>query len=426
MRYFFAFLLLVLVCFSGQAEFRVGFSERDVTPTKPIPMWGYGARHALPGEGVKLALKVKTVVIDTGKEKLAVMGLDLGRSPTFASMERIQKAVKEQAGVTFCMLSGSHTHHGPVLELIDVEGYGKGKYDDAVAYVGELEEKIIAAIVEAAAGAVDARIGWASEDTDFNRNRHTKIEPKPKDPELAVVRFDRLDGSPIAVMVNFAAHPVLEDIFDRRWSAEWPGYMQEEMESVLGTKVFFMQGAAGNMSPNTNEHRRGAEGFGRAIAAKALEIHGRIVTSVPAKPSLAGIEDVFPYKSRIDLMNPLIIGTFKQMFFPEITAMLVEMPDNTISPRMITVLVNGELALVGGSGEFFCQHATRLKQSAKSKETFFFGYCNGHCMYFPTLDAIEEGGYGADPSVSWVPPGAGEEMTDKAIANIEKLLLDTQ
>ena len=42
---------------------------------------------------------------------------------------------------------------------------------------------------------------------DMNRNRHSKIEPKPRDTELAVVRFDDLDGKTIAVMVNFAAHP---------------------------------------------------------------------------------------------------------------------------------------------------------------------------------------------------------------------------
>jgi len=55
-------------------------------------------------------------------------------------------------------------------------------------------------------------------------------------------------------------------------------------------------------------------------------------------------------------------------------------------------------------------------------ETFFIGYCNGHQMYFPTREAIEEGGYGADPSVSWVPPGAGEQIIDKALANIAELV----
>jgi len=103
-------------------------------------------------------------------------------------------------------------------------------------------------------------------------------------------------------------------------------------------------------------------------------------------------------------------------------SMLEELPDNKIFPRLNTALINGELALAGGSGEFFSAHAVRLKQESAAKETFFIGYCNGHQMYFPTLAAIEEGGYGADPSVSWVTPGAGEEIIGKAIENIAGLV----
>ncbi|HNT89057.1 MAG TPA: hypothetical protein PKL84_14425, partial [Candidatus Hydrogenedentes bacterium] len=85
-------------------------------------------------------------------------------------------------------------------------------------------------------------------------------------------------------------------------------------------------------------------------------------------------------------------------------------------------LLNNELAFVSGSGEFFCEHANRLKRESKAPKTLWIGYCNGHHMYFPTREAIEEGGYGADPMVSWVPPGCGEDMITKALENIEKLL----
>ena len=44
-------------------------------------------------------------------------------------------------------IAGSHTHHGPVLELSDVEGKGKGKFDAVLRYYKELEEVIIAVIV---------------------------------------------------------------------------------------------------------------------------------------------------------------------------------------------------------------------------------------------------------------------------------------
>ena len=82
------------------------------------------------------------------------------------------------------------------------------------------------------------------------------------------------------------------------------------------------------------------------------------------------------------------------------------------------MLINGEIAIVGASGEFFCNHANRLRARSYVKHTLFFGYCNGHGMYFPTIEAASEGGYGADPSVSFVELGAGERMMDKALINI--------
>jgi hypothetical protein len=43
-------------------------------------------------------------------------------------------------------------------------------------------------------------------------------------------------------------------------------------------------------------------------------------------------------------------------------------------------------------------------------------------MYFPTIEAAAEGGYGADPTVSWVALGAGEQMMNKALINIYTMM----
>jgi neutral ceramidase len=95
---------------------------------------------------------------------------------------------------------------------------------------------------------------------------------------------------------------------------------------------------------------------------------------------------------------------------------------NIIRPRLTVVLINRQLALVGGSGEWFSQHSVRLKERARDVRTFVFGCCNGHHMYFPTIEATAEGGYGADPMVSWVGLGAGEQMMDRALIHISTML----
>ncbi len=406
------------------ATFKVGYAQREITPTKPVPMWGYGARHNALSQGVRDPLFAKAVVIETGEEKLAIVGMDLGRAPRTDMMERIRKAVKTEGGVGFVLISGSHTHSGPVIELRDRPGEGKGVYDDAVTYAAELEKKLVDVIIEAAAKARHARIGWGSAQVAMNRNRHSKIEPKPVDSELAVVRFDDLEGKPIALIVNFAAHPTMLSAADLRFSAEYPGQMAIEVERSLGAPCVFMQGAAGDLSPRTTDATRGIEAFGKALAAEVIAIAKGIHSTVPDKPSIQGVDETFTFEPRLDFRNPLLRTVFGQAFFPELAAAYVnqDLADNKLHPHLTTVLINGELALVGASGEFFAEHAIRLKARSRAKKTLFFGYCNGHHMYFPTIEAAAEGGYGADATVSWAALGAGEQMMDKALINIYTMM----
>ena len=85
-------------------------------------------------------------------------------------------------------------------------------------------------------------------------------------------------------------------------------------------------------------------------------------------------------------------------------------------------LLNGEIALVGASGEFFCNHSIRLKERTRAKQLFFLGYCNGYHQYFPTIEAAAEGGYGADIAVAPAEVGAGEQMMNQALMWVYEML----
>lgn len=425
MRLILSLVMSLLLSTMARAEaFRVGFAKQNITPARAVPMWGYGDRHNALSTGVLDKLWAKAVVIEAGEDKLALVGLDLGRSPRDDQMARIKTAIQAQAGVDYVMISGSHTHHGPVIELVDEPGKGQGMYDDAVAYAAELELKIIEAIVQAAAHVQPAKIGWGTQEVSLNRNRHSKIEPKPTDPELGVIRFDATDGQPLAVVVNYAAHPTMLESRDLRFSAEWPGHLQAAVEESLGAPCVFMQGAAGDLSVRTTPETNTIETFGQALATHVLEVVRRIDTSVPDSPSIQGTYDSFVFDTRLPFNNPVLRFAFSAAFFPELAGASVtsEMQQNKIRTELVTVLINGQLALAGGSGEFFCQHSNRLKARSRAAETFFFGYCNGHNMYFPTIEGAAEGGYGADPMVSWVALGAGESMMNQALINIYKML----
>jgi neutral ceramidase len=406
---------------SDGTAFRAGAADKDITPPVGIPMWGYGARHDALCEGTIDPLMAKAIVIAAGDDKLAVVGTDLGRGPTDEMMKIIRKDVAEKAGIRHVLISGSHSHHGPVIELTDEPGLGKGTFDVAIAYSKKLPQLLVDVILEADKDLKPAKLGVATESVTLNRNRHTKREPKPTDPMLAVLRFDDQAGKPIAILVNFAAHPVMTEGKILKYSADYPGFLKNKVEAALSTKCVFMQGAAGDMSPNPGYTPGGPKGFGETVADHVIALARTVKTETPAHPSVKGVVDTFYFKTRIDLKNPVVAAVFARSFFPEITQNYVKLYGDALTAELNTVLLNGEIALVGGSGEFFCNHANRLKARSYVKHTFFFGYCNGHGMYFPTIEAASEGGYGADPGVSFAELGAGERMMDKALINISRL-----
>src|SRR5213078_2154839 len=168
----------------------------------PVPMWGYGARHDALSTGMLDPLYAAALVIQADTNKLAIVGLDLGRAPAEKSLQAIRQRIKAEAGIEHSFIAGSHTHHGPVLELTDEPGKGKGKFDAALRYYKEMEGGIAGAIIEANGRLMPAKLATGSVKLEgFNRNRHTKIEPKPSDRDLAVMRFDDLAGKPFAIVV---------------------------------------------------------------------------------------------------------------------------------------------------------------------------------------------------------------------------------
>ncbi len=311
-----------------------------------------------------------------------------------------------------------------MIELVDEPGLGKGKFDAAVAYSQSLPDMLAEVIIQADHDLKPARLGVATETVNLNRNRHTKREPKATDPILAVMRFDDLAGKPIGVLVNFAAHPVITDAKLLKYSADYPGFLKKKVEAELATKCIFMQGAAGDMSPNPEPSgaRWEPKSFGEAVADHVIALAQSIKTETPAQPSVKGTVDTFHFRTRVDLKDPRVVGVFERSYFPEITHAYAKLYSDGLSAEQSVVLLDGEIALVGVPGEFFCNHANRLRARAYVKHTFFFGYCNGHCMYFPTIEAASEGGYGADPGVSLAELGAGERMMDRALLDIYLLL----
>jgi hypothetical protein len=72
----------------------------------------------------------------------------------------------------------------------------------------------------------------------------------PIDPQIGLLRLDREDGRPLAVLYHFACHPIMNPP-GKGNSADFPGFASKVIEENLGegALAFFVQGCAGDINP---------------------------------------------------------------------------------------------------------------------------------------------------------------------------------
>src|SRR5213078_1189530 len=115
-----------------------------------------------------------------------------------------------------------------------------------------------------------------------NRVDHTRAV----DDSLAVLRIDRVDGRPLAVVVNFAVHPISVGGVTVEWDAEYIAPLREAVEgAVPSVECIFLQGCAGDAAPydwwfgNDEASRHGYElrdRLGRTIGEAAAGLYAAI------------------------------------------------------------------------------------------------------------------------------------------------------
>lgn len=405
-----AVLWVLLAATALQAEpLRAGAAVVDITPPTGYPMWGYGARHDLPSVGVKDALKARALVLAVGTSKMALVSLDLGRAPARESMARI-RAEAAKVGIPCLFVVASHTHHGPVIEL---DHWPRGEKP----YVRRLEEKIVEVVSAADKELGEARLGVDTFEVAFNRNRHSKRADAPRDRDLVLMRVEDARGKVLAHAVNFAAHPTMLSAKGREFSPDFPGFLASHVEQELGGVCLFLQGASGDMSANPALGAT-AEKFGAAVGAFVVEKSRTLKCGLAEPRSLRTRERAFKFASRVDLESPLIYAAYSMAFFPGLIDFYRREYREGVRPHLTTALLDGRIGLVGVSGEFFSGHAVQLRRRARLEHVLFLGYCNDYHQYFPTIEAVAEGGYGADATVAPVTIGAGERIMDQALIDL--------
>jgi hypothetical protein len=100
-------------------------------------------------------------------------------------------------------------------------------------------------------------------------------EVGPIDPQIGLLRLDRTDGSTLAVVYNFACHPI-QGVPSKANTADMTGFASRVLEDSFGNGAIalFLQGCGGDINPVNYKdvnHPRNAETLGNMLGLSAMK-----------------------------------------------------------------------------------------------------------------------------------------------------------
>ena len=228
------------MCFGQKGQsfpIKVGAAKINITPSA----------QELPSNylGVNDSIYSRAIVINNGTASAVLISVDIGgfRDNIWGN---ITQRIEKELGIPVknVLLTATHTHAVP---------FGMGGV--------KLEQKIFESVLQAKARLQPARIGYGTGVSYINVNRNI-IDPKtrkwweganydgPSDKTVAVISFEALDGTPIAVYYNYAMHAVLTGNLDMV-SGDAPGAASRYIENSYDNKIvaLWSTGCEGDQNP---------------------------------------------------------------------------------------------------------------------------------------------------------------------------------
>lgn len=425
-------LAFALVSPAWCAVLRAGVAKVDITPPPGLAMWGYSNRQG-PATGTLDPLYARVLVLEADHKRLALVTVDLGRPFGPASLNSLREATRN--AVSFLIVAASHTHSGPSLS---------DDYSGATpAWETAALKKISTAVSEASSRLTDARIGVGygfafighnrlrinSDGTTswFERNL-TQIPTAPVDGTVTVLRVDTAAGQPLAILVNYACHPVVFGSDNLQYSADFPAAMAKTVEEAFSGKplCFFLQGAPGDINPYfavtpLNEDAIAVRDHtGLVLGREVVRVAKGIQPQTDANPDLKFSEEHVNVRLRWDIEKwreamIAVFGPTAGQTFPSRSGATIELPVSTI-------LINRTIAILTMPGEPFVEYQIAWRERCPVHDALLLGYANGYDGYFPTIASASRGGYGANNPATWVEIGAGDQMVDAGVMSVSKML----
>ena len=349
------------------------------------------------------------------------------------------------------LLNESHDHSAPALP-----GYYADWYDSDFKeeYLATLRTRVVQAAVEADANLRPARIGcgWGESSIGVYRREVRdgrwvlgEVPDHPIDTSVGVIRVDDLDGSPIAVVFRYSAHPVTVGGRSAVASADFPGPAREVLERSLGGVALFLQGCGGNVNPRVGigyevDCRDTKNRVGLELGGEALKVAAGIRTNTragerrplgnvpnilftpwepverPAEVTVAAREmtlaldyvDLPPAEEAEAVLTQWqgavedgragrtqdwqLRVAVKMEAWAQRLLEAARAGGATFDLRLHAIRV-GDVVLAGMNVETFFETGLEIRERSPLRDTFVLGYTNGSMAYLPRAEDQPEDGW---------------------------------
>jgi hypothetical protein len=383
-------LLALLACLPASAAFRAAAVKVDITPQSPQWLMGYNARQST---GVHDRIYHRAVVMEADGTVFYLVASDLCLfSPG------VYDEVARELGVprTQFWWSVTHTHAAPEVGAPGMYKalLGRSDHEWDRDYAAFVKNALIAAVREAHARLEPARVAFGQGIAMANINRRAKdvdgqvslgLNPDgPADRQIGLIRLERADGSPIAIVANYAMHGTVMNGQNLQISGDAPGTVSAYLEQKLGAPVLYINGAAGNLAPIYSVYPDAKSGH---LSQFNVLLGDRI---------LAALKSMGPATADVSMAaSEKIVATAQKdgLSWPEeLSGYAAAGPRPTVRLPVRFLRINDTL-LWAAPVELFCEMAMAVRNSSPFAHTFYFGYTNGWFGYLPTAEAFAEGGY---------------------------------
>lgn len=386
---------------------RAGAARADITPEPGIELAGYAARIQ-PSLGVHMALHFHGLYLESGHSRLFWLHADLIGFDS-KLVRRLRARIGECVGLPphKIVLSASHTHSGP--PTMSLLGCGALRAEDG-AYLDRLVECAgdVAAEASERVEEVEVLEGRSTCGIALDR-RHRELDMR-EDP-VVTLGFRRGNGEYVAVLANYAIHPVSLNHRNRLVSADLAGVAAEHVRTNLpGQPVVLMtNGACGDLNPatqggDTEACERIGEELGRAVLAavgqghpvdEELESH--------AIPMVVPVEPMGEDAVRRRAQQVREEQAEKDPVWAAASLMAADEWERRMLTRLPLAPLNLAVQEVRIAGRrFFAFGAEVLSAMRPELEKVFgprvlvVGYANGNVGYLCPAEAFDEGGYEPD------------------------------